>query len=73
MPAVLSKFHKNQLVSEILTIVGKYKGRYSVIKKTPKKLLSKEALNMISRFKMHLMMLGLPKDAINLIHAKMIS
>ena len=76
MPAVNSKFFnfenpKGNIAEKTFLIMHKYKPCYLVYKKCPKKQLSFEANDMISQFKMELMCLGLPKQVVNGLHARM--
>ena len=76
MPCVHSKFAgsnnpKGNIAEKIIFIMHKYKPFYLLFKKCSKKQLSFEANGTISEFKMELMCLGLPKQIINGLHARM--
>ena len=78
MPAVHSKFmylenFKGSLVEQILLIMTKYKPLYAGFRRCSKRKLSYEAQDVISQFKSEIMSLGLPKNAAEAIHGKMLS
>ena len=76
MPCVHSKSFdpqnpKGNIANKIFFIMSKYKPYYLLFKKCSKKQLSFEARGNISEFKMELMSLGLSKQIVNGLHARM--